>query len=200
LTSNAAISDSDWEHALVIMTVGHSTRPIEQFVQLLQAHEVKYLVDVRTLPRSHRNPQFNREVLPQTLEVAGIGYVHLAALGGLRHPRAASRNTGWRNASFRGYADYMETEDFAAGLQELLELAKHKQVAIMCAEAVPWRCHRMLIADALMARQVSVEHIMSATHRQIHRITPWARVEGQALTYPSDETTEGQHGLPLENK
>jgi uncharacterized protein (DUF488 family) len=175
---------------VLIMTVGHSTRPIEKFVDLLQAHGVKLLVDVRTVPRSRRNPQFNREVLPATLRAARIDYTHLPALGGLRHPRPDSRNTAWRNASFRGYADYMQTREFAVGLRRLLDLAETSQVVLMCAEAVPWRCHRTLIADALLVRQVRVEHIMSVTHRQTHQITPWARIQGHELTYPSDEASE----------
>jgi uncharacterized protein (DUF488 family) len=146
------------------MTVGHSTRSIEDFVELLKAHGVKRLVDVRTVPRSRRNPQFNREALPQALKPARISYTHMPQLGGLRHPRADSQNTAWRNTSFRGYADYMQTPDFAKGLGTLLELAGKHQMAVMCAEAVPWRCHRSLIADALVARGIQAEHIMSVTY------------------------------------
>jgi uncharacterized protein (DUF488 family) len=186
--------------AALIMSVGHSTRSLQEFLELLKSHGVKRLVDVRTMPRSRRNPQFNREILPGTLEAAGIGYSHLPELGGLRHPRPDSRNTAWRNASFRGYADYMQTSEFAAGLRRLLDLAHKEQVAIMCAEAVPWRCHRSLIADALLARHVRVEHIMSATRRQSHEITPWARVEGELVTYPSGALAGDQQRLPLEDK
>ena len=193
-------SQPDWvSGAPLIMTVGHSTRSIEEFLQLLTSHKVKRLADVRTVPRSRRNPQFDREVLPGTLEAAGIGYSHLPELGGLRHPRPDSRNTAWRNASFRGYADYMQTGEFAAGLRRLLDLAHQGQVAIMCAEAVPWRCHRSLIADALLARHIRVEHIMSATHRRSHKISPWARVEGELVTYPSDVIAGDQQKLPLED-
>jgi uncharacterized protein (DUF488 family) len=185
--------------AALIMSVGHSTRSIQEFLALLKSHGVKRLVDVRTVPRSRRNPQFNRETLPATLEAAGIGYSHLPELGGLRHPRPDSQNTAWRNASFRGYADYMQTNDFAAGLRRLLDLAHQGQVAIMCAEAVPWRCHRSLIADALLVHHVGVEHIMNATHRRSHEITPWARVEGELVTYPSDIIAGDQQRLPLED-
>jgi uncharacterized protein (DUF488 family) len=184
----------------MIMTVGHSTRPVGKFVELLQVHGVKHLVDVRTVPRSRRNPQFNRDALPAALEAAGIRYTHLPELGGLRRARADSPNTAWRNASFRGYADYMQTTDFAAGLRRLLDFAETEQVAIMCAEAVPWRCHRSLIADALLIRRFRVEHIMSATHRQCHKLTPWARVEGELLTYSADVDSGDQQELPLSHR
>ena len=147
----------------LVFTIGHSTRSIETFIEMLKAHGVKRLVDVRTIPRSRHNPQFNRDVLPETLLQAGIGYTHMEELGGLRHARKDSLNTGWRNASFRGFADYMQTPEFAAGLKTLIQTAKREQVAIMCAEAVPWRCHRSLIGDALRARGIAVEDIMSAT-------------------------------------
>jgi uncharacterized protein (DUF488 family) len=177
------------------MTVGHSTRSIEDFVELLKAHGVKRLVDVRTVPRSRRNPQFNREALPQALKPARISYTHMPQLGGLRHPRADSQNTAWRNTSFRGYADYMQTPDFARGLGTLLELAGKHQMAVMCAEAVPWRCHRSLIADALVARGIQAEHIMSVTRRNKHRLTPWARVEGDRVTYPGKAAEGDQQEL-----
>lgn len=167
-----------------ILTIGHSTHPIEVFTAMLQAHQVEYLADIRTVPRSRRNPQFNRESLPQPLQAAGIGYVHLAALGGLRKPRPDSRNTAWQNASFRGYADYMESPEFAAGLSALLELAQEKRVVIMCAESVPWQCHRSLVADALTARGLPVEHIMSATTRKPHKVTPFAHIDHARVSYP----------------
>ncbi|MEI2689861.1 MAG: DUF488 domain-containing protein [Anaerolineae bacterium] len=174
-----------------IFTIGHSTRPLEQFIALLRDHGVALVADVRTVPRSRHNPQFNRETLPAALAEAGIGYSHLADLGGLRHTTAASINTGWRNDSFRGFADYMQTEGFAAGLAELLALAQQGPVAIMCAEAVPWRCHRSLIADALAVRGVAVEHIIGAGRTQPHSLTPFAHVEGTRITYPgSEETSE----------
>lgn len=167
------------------LTVGHSTRELEEFARLLQAHGVTRVVDVRTVPRSRHNPQFNRETLPDALRSYGIDYVHLPALGGLRRPRANSPNAGWRNLSFRGYADYMATPEFAAGIAHLLALAAEKRTAVMCAEAVPWRCHRSLIADALIARGVAVEDIFSAARREPHRLTPFARIEGTRVTYPS---------------
>jgi len=167
-----------------IFTIGHSTHPIEEFVHLLQAHGVEQLIDIRTVPRSRTNPQFNRETLPNSLKAAGIGYLHTPALGGLRHPRADSPNTAWRNTSFRGYADYMQTPEFAAALDSLVELGSQTQVAIMCAEAVPWRCHRSLVADALFARGIPVEDIMSAGRRQPHKLTPFAKVEGTHIWYP----------------
>ena len=168
-----------------IFTIGHSTRSLEQFIDLLQSHGVILVADVRTVPRSRHNPQFNRDTLPEALASAGIGYQHLAALGGLRRASPTSPNTGWRNASFRGFADYMQTTEFGAGLDELLGLAQQWRVAIMCAEAVPWRCHRSLIADALFARGIPVEHIISAGHTQVHRPTPFAYVEGTQVTYPA---------------
>ncbi len=167
-----------------VLTVGHSTRTLEDFVHLLQAHEVGKVVDVRTIPRSRHNPQFNRETLPDGLREFGIGYMHMPGLGGLRHPRPDSPNQGWRNASFRGYADYMQTEEFEGHLQRLVELAARERICLMCAEAVPWRCHRSLIADALMVRGIQVEHILSPTRRQAHLLTPWAKVVGTVLTYP----------------
>lgn len=170
----------------MVLTIGHSTRPIEEFLNILQAHGVRELVDVRTVPRSRHNPQFNRETLPASLSEVGIGYLHMPGLGGLRHPRKDSINTGWRNASFRGYADYMQTEEFARNLEDLLGLAEHKQIAIMCAEAVPWRCHRSMISDALAARGAPVEHILSSTKREPHRITSFAKIGGTRVTYPGD--------------
>jgi|SRR5579872_6431420 len=151
---------------------------------MLEAHNVEQLVDIRTMPRSRTNPQFNREALPKSLEPAGIAYLHMPSLGGLRRPRPDSVNSGWRNSSFRGYADYMQTPDFAAALEELIRLSGAKQTAIMCAEAVPWRCHRSLVGDALTARGITVEDILTATRRQPHQLTPFARVEGTRVWYP----------------
>jgi len=153
---------------------------------MLKAHGVDVLVDVRTVPRSRYNPHFNREALPQPLGAQGIDYLHMPGLGGLRHARKDSRNTGWRNLSFRGYADYMQTAGFKSQLDELMTL-ESRRPAIMCAEAVPWRCHRSLIADALTARGVPVRHIMSPTRADPHKLTAFARVEGLEVTYPSDE-------------
>jgi uncharacterized protein (DUF488 family) len=168
----------------LVFTIGHSNRSLESFIRLLQAHEVRRVIDVRTVPRSRHNPQFNRDTLPKALRAVKIGYRHLAGLGGLRHASPASLNTAWRNASFRGYADYMQTDAFAESLQKLLDLSGDRQVAIMCAEAVPWRCHRSLIADALLVRGVGVEHIMSGVRRNAHRLTPWAKVSRRRITYP----------------
>jgi uncharacterized protein (DUF488 family) len=167
-----------------IFTIGHSTRPIEEFIRLLQVHGVERLIDIRTVPRSRTNPQFNRDALPKSLEPAGIGYLHMPALGGLRHAQPDSPNTGWQNASFRGYADYMQTPEFAKAIDQLIEMGRDRQVAIMCAEAVPWRCHRSLVGDALAARSIPVEDIMSATRRQPHKFTPFGRVEGTRVWYP----------------
>jgi uncharacterized protein (DUF488 family) len=175
-----------------IFTIGHSTRSLEQFIDLLQAHGVTLVADVRTIPRSRHNPQFNRETLPDALAAADIDYRHLPGLGGLRRTSPDSPNTAWRNASFRGFADYMQTGEFVAGLDELLGLEQQWRVAIMCAEAVPWRCHRSLIADALFARGMSVEHIISAGHTQAHRPTPFARVEGTCVTYPASVGPAGE--------
>lgn len=178
---------------LLILTIGHSTHPLHRFIHMLQAHGVTLVGDVRTVPRSRHNPQFNRESLPQALEAVSIGYVHLAGLGGWRSPRADSPNRGWHNPAFQGYADYMLTPEFAAHLQALIELARGQRLALMCAEALPWRCHRSLIADALLVRGIAVAHIMSPETSQPHRLTPLARVEGTRLTYPAP--AEG-NGLP----
>lgn len=167
-----------------ILTIGHSTHAIDQFLDILAAHEIEQLVDVRTIPKSRRNPQFNSEELRKALRLRGIAYVHLPALGGLRHPRKDSINAGWRNLSFRGYADYMQTVDFELGLEELIELSQRRRTAIMCAETLPWRCHRSLIADALVARGIAVEHIMSKGSRNPHACTPFAKVENSKVTYP----------------
>ena len=168
-----------------ILTIGHSTHPIDTFLELLGTHGVKRLVDVRTIPRSRYNPQFNNDTLAATLADCGIGYTGMKELGGLRHPRSDSPNTGWRNLSFRGYADYMQTPEFAAGLSALIEIANREQTAIMCAEAVPWRCHRTLIADALLVHGCAVAHIMSTSEPQPHSLTSFARVRGQQIIYPS---------------
>lgn len=169
---------------LVVFTVGHSTRTWEGFLGLLCAHGIKRVVDVRSIPRSRHNPQFNRETLSMKLRSARIGYVHLRKLGGLRHARRDSPNMGWRNASFRGFADYMQTPDFDAGLERLIKLARQKKTAMMCAEAVPWRCHRSLIADALVVRGIRVKDIISGKRSQIHVLTSFGRVQGKCITYP----------------
>ena len=176
--------------APIVLTVGHSTRSLEAFIALLQAHEVTCVADVRTVPRSRHNPQFNKDSLPRALKKAGLGYVHLPGLGGLRHAKSNSPNMGWRNASFRGYADYMQTPEFAQGLDTLIQMAHHDRLALLCAEAVPWRCHRSLIADALLMRGLRAEHIMSPTRRQVHALTPFAKVRGTQLTYPAEPVQE----------
>ena len=170
-----------------VFTIGHSTRSIEEFVGLLKAHGVTRVVDVRTVPRSRHNPQFNRETLPALLKAAGMGYTHLAELGGLRHTSLHSCNTGWRNASFRGYADHMQTPEFAGGMEHLLDLAHEDCIAIMCAEAVPWRCHRSLIADALLVRGISSADIQGIARTQVHKLTPFAKVQGDQITYPPEQ-------------
>jgi hypothetical protein len=176
--------------APVILTIGHSTRPIDEFVQLLQQHGVELLADIRTIPRSRHNPQFNSEALAKSLARAGIEYAHLKELGGLRRPRPDSINMGWRNASFRGYADYMQTPEFEQALERLLRLCAQRRCAVMCAEAVPWRCHRSLLADALLARGIGAEHIISGSRREAHRFTPFARVERQRVLYPKEPANE----------
>src|SRR6266849_2333640 len=170
---------------LTILTIGHSTRSIDEFLEILRAHGIERLVDVRTIPKSRRVPQFNSESIAASLRGQGIDYLHMKSLGGLRHPNKDSVNLGWRNASFRGYADYMATDDFRASLERLLELAREKRTAIMCAEAVPWRCHRSLIGDALLVRGVKVEDIQSATSIRPHEMTPFARVEPPNFVYPA---------------
>jgi len=170
----------------VVLTVGHSTRTLAEFIRLLQAHEVSCVVDVRTVPRSRHNPQFNKASLPGALKKAGLSYVHMPGLGGLRHAKRDSINQGWRNTSFRGFADYMQTPEFKLSLEELIQLAGRERVALMCAEAVPWRCHRSLIADALLVRGIRTEDIMSPIRRTVHTLTPFAKVRGSTLTYPAE--------------
>ena len=169
---------------VAIYTVGHSTRSLEEFVELLRAHDIEQLVDVRTVPRSRHNPQFNRDTLGKFLRNRRIGYRHLKELGGLRHSRVDSPNTGWHNSSFRGFADYMQTPEFAAAVDKLIELAGKKKTVIMCAEAVPWRCHRSLIGDALMVRGLKVVDIYSRTSVKPHVMTPMAEVHGIRVSYP----------------
>ncbi|MGZ8175394.1 DUF488 domain-containing protein [Methylobacter sp.] len=171
---------------LIVLTIGHSTRTLEEFIGLLQAHGANRVVDVRTVPRSRHNPQFNEASLPASLKNAGVGYVHMPGLGGLRHAKRDSLNPGWRNTSFRGYADYMLTPEFEQSLDELIRLANQERIVLMCAEAVPWRCHRSLIADALLVRGIRTEDIMSPTRRQIHTLTPFAHVRGSTITYPAE--------------
>jgi uncharacterized protein (DUF488 family) len=172
------------ESTPLVMTIGHSTRTLEEFIHLLQANGVTCVVDVRTMPRSRHNPQFNTDSLHGFLEKAGLKYVLMTGLGGLRHAKSNSPNMGWRNASFRGFADYTQTPEFAQSLQELLILASQERIVLMCAEAVPWRCHRSLIADALLVRGIRTEDILSEAKRLVHTLTPFAQVQGTTIIYP----------------
>jgi uncharacterized protein (DUF488 family) len=177
-------------HPPIVFTIGHSTRPQAELIDLLREFGVRTLADVRTVPRSRTNPQFNREELASALPAAGIKYQHLPKLGGLRKGiGATSPNMGWRNESFRGYADYMQTPEFREGLAELLELAEDGPIAVMCAEAVPWRCHRSLIADALLVRGIPSADIQGPGKVISHMLTPFARVDGEEITYPGDEAS-----------
>jgi uncharacterized protein (DUF488 family) len=170
---------------LVVFTIGHSTRAHTEFIRLLKAHGVQRVIDVRTIPRSRHNPQFNRDLLSPALHRARIHYRHMPGLGGLRHARRDSVNTGWLNMSFRGYADYMQTSAFEESLARCIDLAKRERVALMCAEAVPWRCHRSLIADALIVRRIDAREITSGIRSRLHALAPWARVKGTQITYPA---------------
>ena len=178
---------------LVVFTIGHSTRTSEDFNRLLKAHLVKRLVDVRTVPRSRFNPQFNRDQVSQAMHRLRIHYRYMPGLGGFRHALRDSTNTGWHNASFRGFADYMQTPEFRKNLDALIELAKHERIAVMCAEAVPWRCHRSLIADALLARGIEVREITSTSGARLHSLTPWARIKGTEVSYPGEPSSLEPH-------
>ena len=182
-----------------MLTIGHSTLPIEIFLAILRDNGVRTLADIRTVPKSRHNPQFAQENLARSLAEANIEYRWHRALGGLRHPRNDSINTGWRNTSFRGYADYMQTSEFAAALDDLLNAAPQDRSVIMCAEAVPWRCHRSLVADALTVRGVPAEHIYynakGHSRREPHKLTSFLRVQDQRLWYPAeDDLFASQHG------
>lgn len=170
--------------AETIYTIGHSTRTIEEFIEMLKHYGIEQVVDVRTIPRSRKNPQFNRDELEHVLPSVGINYTHLKSLGGLRRPMKDSPNGAWRNDSFRGYADYMQTPQFEEAVSHLMEIAANTTTAIMCAETLPWRCHRTLIADAMVVRGFSVTEIFDKDKSQPHRITQFALVEGQKITYP----------------
>jgi uncharacterized protein (DUF488 family) len=178
------------KESVVVYTIGHSTRDLRTFMDLLRSHGVKQLVDVRTVPRSRKNPQYNADELPRPLQESGIRHFHIAALGGLRRPARDSINLGWNNPSFRGFADYMQSPEFEKGLELLVKLASTLPTAIMCAEAVPWRCHRSLIADALTVRGLRVMHIFTAHRAQEHTLTPFAHVEGLTITYPDQRAEE----------
>lgn len=168
-----------------IYTIGHSTHSIEEFIAILKQYNINELIDIRTIPKSRHNPQFNDPDLAHVLRNHHIGYQHQQNLGGLRHAHADSINTGWHNSSFRGFADYMQTTEFNDGLSTLIDIAQHKAVAIMCAEAVPWRCHRSLIGDALLVHGIQVEDIYSLTSCKPHSMTPFAVVHGNKITYPA---------------
>lgn len=168
----------------VIYAIGHSTRTIDEFIELLAAHAISMLVDIRTIPKSRHNPQFNGDALQRSLEKRGITYVHFPELGGLRKPTKDSVNAGWKNASFRGFADYMQTRAFASAIRKLMQLGRQGQVAIMCAEGNPFRCHRSLVADALTVRKVRVLHIAGKTSAREHTLTKFAQVSGTHITYP----------------
>lgn len=175
---------------LTIYTIGHSTHPIDDFIAILKHYGITELIDIRTIAKSRHNPQFNGPDLAHALRNHHIGYHHLKKLGGLRHAHPDSINTAWRNASFRGFADYMQTDEFLAGLEQLIDIARHKQVAIMCAEAVPWRCHRSLIGDALLVRDIQVMDIFTKSSSKPHEMTPWAHVKGQQVTYPDEKNNK----------
>ncbi|MDR7400969.1 MAG: DUF488 domain-containing protein [Armatimonadota bacterium] len=185
-----------------VYTVGHSTRSPEEFTDLLRAHGVTLLVDIRVAPSSRRFPHFSGPALAQALRAAGVSYLHLKDLGGWRRPRPDSPHTGWRSPGFRGYADHMETAEFAAALEEVLSRARTEVVALMCAEAVPWRCHRQLVADALLARGVEVVHIRDRDRTEVHRLPPFARLEGTRVVYdgappPSRRRPPTRSGPPV---
>lgn len=174
----------------VLYTIGHSTHPIEEFIEMLEINGIERLVDVRTVPKSRHNPQFGSEALAKSLKEANIEYAHTSALGGLRRTKKDSINTGWRNASFRGYADYMQSQEFKDALEKLEKEALNRTTVIMCAEAVPWRCHRSLIADALIVDDWEVRDIMSKTATNEHKLTSFAKVKSGELTYPPEEGSE----------
>lgn len=170
---------------LHIFTIGHSTRPLEDFLEILKHYNINEVVDIRTIPKSRHNPQYNEHELAHFLRNHHIGYRHQKNLGGLRHAHADSINTAWHNASFRGFADYMQTEEFKDGIEKLIDTAKEKTVVIMCSEAVPWRCHRSLVGDALLVRGIEVIDIYNITSSKSHILTPWASVNGINITYPA---------------
>lgn len=169
---------------ITIYTIGHSTHNLDEFIEMLKAYNITLIVDVRTVPRSRHNPQFNKETLPNTLKLCNIKYLSMTEIGGLRHPKKDSVNMAWENSSFRGYADYMQTKEFIENLLKLVLLAKENCLAIMCAEALPWRCHRNLISDALVVRRIKVLHIISKTDTITHQLNEMAHVEGTKITYP----------------
>ncbi len=180
-----------------IFTIGHSTRPIKTFIDLLKAHGIEIVLDIRTIPRSRYCPQFDQAALKRSLSKAKIGYRHLKELGGLRHARKDSVNTSWRNASFRGYADYMETDSFKKGLSKAEKIALKKTAALLCSEAVPWRCHRSLVADALTTQKWKVFHIQSRKTAKLHHLTPFLRIYRKKLIYDKNSEENRRSCKPL---
>ena len=167
-----------------LFTIGHSTRPLDELAALLRENGITQLFDVRSLPRSRHNPQFNSDALADTLPARGIAYAHRPALGGMRKPKTGSVNQAWKEEGFRGYADYMQTAEFERALVELIGEAERAPAAIMCAETLPSHCHRSLISDALSLRGVEVRHIMGPGKTEVHTLTAFAQVEGARITYP----------------
>jgi uncharacterized protein (DUF488 family) len=182
----------EMEEKADLFTLGHSTRTFDEFLEILKTYGIEHLVDVRTVPRSRRHPHFSQESLVVSLPEAGIQYTHMKELGGFRKPLPDSPNRAWRNESFRGYADYMQTEAFQAALARLIEISAKQSTVILCAEAVPWRCHRSLIADAMLVHGKRAADIFDAKTSKPHKLTPFARVEGERLTYPAEETGQSE--------
>ncbi len=199
-TAEESMAERQPEDAHLVLTIGHSTRTAEEFLHLLRACGVAWLVDVRRFPHSPRHPQFGAESLPGRLREKGIGYVQLPGLGGRRKPLPGSPNAGWRNPSFRGYADHMGTEEFREDFERLVELCRRERACLMCSEAVWWRCHRRMIADALVVRDFSAEHVLGERRRQPHELTPFARVVDEdgdkRLVYPSEAPAQAGDGKP----
>ncbi len=177
---------------MTVYTLGHSTRQLNELVDILKRFDIRFLADIRSIPRSRYNPQFNSDSFSKQLKKRDITYQHIAELGGLRHTRKDSPNTGWRNAAFRGYADYMQTDDFNRAVDDLLNKAAKTTTAVMCAEAVPWRCHRTLLSDALLVRDVEVVHILDKNQTRSATLTDFAEVKGTDITYPSDTNNQQQ--------
>lgn len=169
---------------LTIFTIGHSTRTIDEFINLLKIYKISIIADVRTVPLSRHNPQFNKENLIEILKKQNLMYISMKVLGGLRRPIQDSNNLAWENKTFRGYADYMQTKDFTENLINLIALARERSLAVMCAEALPWRCHRNLLSDALLVRKIKVKHILSESSSIDHKLTSFAKVDGTQVTYP----------------
>lgn len=179
---------SRYNRDMRIYTVGHSTHQLDELIAVLESFGIRLLVDVRSIPRSRYNPQFNSDAFANALESRGIEYQHMPGLGGLRKPRTDSPNTEWRNVGFRGYADYMQTPEFKESLDYLTEQTTANTTALMCAEAVPWRCHRSLISDALLVRGIEVQHILDKDKVQPATLTEFAKVNGTDITYPFHAT------------